>query len=494
MQKDEDIKKTVPRQYRKDAWIIFFLLAFVYAYFYQDSGWNGNSRFGLIFAIVREGRLSIDTFQDREGTETGDKAFFKGHYYSDKAIGPSVVGAILYVPLHWVKQTFNRVSQSAVKIILTFLVIGLPSAIAGSLMYSLCLYLSKSRFRAYLVTLTITLGTLYFPYSLTFFSHQFSSSLLFSAFFMLFLLKERPEIRKNWYFFLIGLLLGWALISEYPTAVIILTLIFYYLFIVWRNYTYHHFRLIALPMLGGSIPVLLQMLYNKLCFGNFLSIGYTNLIDPFYSSAMGQGVMGIHWPNLKVLTYMTLHPNMGLFWESPGLLFSIIGAGFMFLKRRYRYEAILAMWVVGSYLVIMSGYYMWWGGWALGPRHIVPVLPFFCVFLTFVPKRLTWPLVVLSLVSIGQMVIAAASSILVPDTMVLKISTLDFFEFSSIYSFCLKQLVEGNFAPNLGHQFLGLKSWSSLIPLLVVIAGVTFFFFKNPMETSHRRNFRSVSS
>lgn len=254
----------MPRQYRKDAWIIFFLLAFVYAYFYQDSGWNGNSRFGLIFAIVREGRLSIDTFQDREGTETGDKAFFKGHYYSDKAIGPSVVGAILYVPLHWVKQTFNRVSQSAVKIILTFLVIGLPSAIAGSLMYSLCLYLSKSRFRAYLVTLTITLGTLYFPYSLTFFSHQFSSSLLFSAFFMLFLLKERPEIRKNWYFFLIGLLLGWALISEYPTAVIILTLIFYYLFIVWRNYIYHHFRLIALPMLGGSIPVLLQMLYNKL--------------------------------------------------------------------------------------------------------------------------------------------------------------------------------------------------------------------------------------
>lgn len=107
----------------------------------------------------------------------------------------------------------------------------------------------------------------------------------------------------------------------------------------------------------------------------------------------------------------------------------------MFLKRRYRYEAILAMWVVGSYLVIMSGYYMWWGGWALGPRHIVPVLPFFCVFLTFVPKRLTWPLVVLSLVSIGQMVIAAASSILVPDTMVLKISSLDFFEFSSIYSF-----------------------------------------------------------
>ena len=484
----------MPRQYRKDAWIIFFLLAFIYAYFYQDGGWNGNSRFGLIFAIVREGRLSIDNYHDRKGTDTGDKAYFNGHYYSDKAIGPSVVGAILYVPLYWVKQTFNRVSQDAAKIILTFLVIGLPSAIAGSLIYILCLYLSRSRFRAYLVTLTITLGTMYLPYSVIFFSHQFSSSLLFSAFFMLFLLKERPEIWKNWYFYLIGLLLGWALISEYPTAAIILALLFYYFSIIWRNPTYRHFRPIGLTMLGGAIPVLLQLLYNKLCFGNFLSTGYANLPDPYYASSMGQGVMGIHWPNLRVLFYMTLHPTMGLFWESPGLLFSILGAGFMFLKRRYRYEAILAMWIIGSYLIIMSGYFMWWGGYSLGPRHIIPILPFFCVLLTFVPKRLTWPMVALGLVSIGQMMIAAASDVQVPDTMVDEIETLGFFEYSHIYSYCLKQLVEGNFARNLGHQFLGLKTWSSLIPLLVVIAGVTFFFFRNTMETSHRRNYRSVSS
>jgi len=484
----------MPRQYRKDAWIIFFLLAFIYAYFYQDGGWNGNSRFGLIFAIVQEGRLSIDNYHDRKGTDTGDKAYFNGHYYSDKAIGPSVVGAILYVPLYWVQQTFNRVSQSDVKIILTFLVIGLPSAIAGSLIYILCLYLSRSRFRAYLVTLTITLGTMYLPYSVIFFSHQFSSSLLFSAFFMLFLLKERPEIWKNWYFFLIGLLLGWALISEYPTAAIILALLFYYFSIIWRNPTYRHFRPIGLTMLGGAIPVLLQLLYNKLCFGNFLSTGYTNLPDPYFASSMGQGVMGIHRPDLRVLFYMTLHPTMGLFWESPGLLFSILGAGFMFLKRRYRYEAILAMWIIGSYLIIMSGYYMWWGGYSLGPRHIIPVLPFFCVLLTLFPKRLTWPFVVLSLVSIGQMMIAAASDVQVPDTMVDEIDTLGFFEYSHIYNYCLKQLIEGNFARNLGHQFLGLKTWSSLIPLLVVIAGVTFFFFWNPMEISHRRNYRSEIS
>jgi len=146
----------MPRQYRKDALIIFCLLAFVYAYFYQEGGYNGDSRFGLIFAIVQEGRLTIDTFQNREGTATGDKSFFNGHYYSDKAIGPSVVGAIFYVPFYWIQQIFHRISQPNVKMILTFLVIGLPAAIAGSLIYILCLYLSKSRFRSFLVALAIT--------------------------------------------------------------------------------------------------------------------------------------------------------------------------------------------------------------------------------------------------------------------------------------------------------------------------------------------------
>ena len=257
------------RQYRRDGLILFCLLAFVYAYFYQYGSWNANSRFALIFAIVREGRLTIDSFHNRESTETGDKAYYNGHYYSDKAIGPAIVGAAFYAPMYWIKQTFNRISELKAKMILTFLVDGLPSAIAGSLIYILCLYLSKSRFRAYLVTLTITLGTMYLPYSVVFFSHQFSSSLIFSAFFVIFLLKEKLVKWKGWYSFLIGLFLGWALISEFPTVAIIIPLLFYYFAIVWKNHPHDHLRLIVLPALGGFVPVLLQLLNNKLCFGNF---------------------------------------------------------------------------------------------------------------------------------------------------------------------------------------------------------------------------------
>jgi len=147
-------------EYKKDAVLVFVLLAMTYSYFYHNPGVNGNSRVGLIFAIVQEGRLTIDSFHEKEGTETNDKSFYEGHYYSDKAIGTSVVGSIFYLPVYLVTQILGlNLSTWIVKYFLTFSVIGLPSALAGSLIYVVCKIISASELRAFIVTVAITLGT-----------------------------------------------------------------------------------------------------------------------------------------------------------------------------------------------------------------------------------------------------------------------------------------------------------------------------------------------
>jgi hypothetical protein len=69
----------------------------------------------------------------------------------------------------------------------------------------------------------------------------------------------------------------------------------------WLDWRYTDPVILVLPLVGGFIPVLLQLLYNKLCFGNFLSMGYANLIDLQFRSDMAQGGMGIQWPDLRVL-------------------------------------------------------------------------------------------------------------------------------------------------------------------------------------------------
>jgi hypothetical protein len=465
------------RKYGKDALIIFFLLAVFYAYFFQNPGANENSRFALIFAAVQEGRLNIDSFHDVDGTNTIDKAYYEGHYYSDKAIGPSVVGGIFYLPLYWLQQLIHHPSLYTTKRILTFLIIGIPSAAAGGFLFILSMHLSKSRLTAFLVAVAVGLGTICLPYSTALYSHQFTASLLFTAFFLIFLIKESPGRPGNGHMFLIGSLLGWALISEYLAALIIFALIGYYIFVVGRRPDYRSVPAVTLPILGGLFPILLQLTYNRLCFGNFLSIGYANESDKIFYLGMRQGLMGIHWPDLPTMFYLTFHPSLGLFWQSPVLLFSFLGAGFLLYKGSYRAELILAVWVICSYIVALSGYYMWWGGWAVGVRHFIPMLPFFSILLSFVPKRLIWLFAGLSVVSVAQMIIATASTIAVPETMALKINTLGFFEYSNIYSYCWQQLAEGNFAMNLGLFPLGLKSWSSLLPLLAGVTGITVFFF-----------------
>src|SRR5579859_3657202 len=56
---------------------------FSFIYFYEGGGWNQNSRFDLLRAIIERHTLQIDAYHEN----TEDKAHFKGHYYSDKAPG-----------------------------------------------------------------------------------------------------------------------------------------------------------------------------------------------------------------------------------------------------------------------------------------------------------------------------------------------------------------------------------------------------------------------
>ncbi len=86
--------------FRKLEQFIIFLIALTfYGYFIRPADWNIASRLDLVKAIVEEKRLTIDSYHDSV-FYTGDKAFVNGHYYSDKAIGASLLGALVYLPIH----------------------------------------------------------------------------------------------------------------------------------------------------------------------------------------------------------------------------------------------------------------------------------------------------------------------------------------------------------------------------------------------------------
>jgi hypothetical protein len=129
---------------------------------------------------------------------------------------------------------------------------------------------------------------------------------------------------------------------------------------------------------------------------------------------------------------------------------------------------------------------MWWGGWSFGVRQVIPMLPFLSLPLIFAPRK-WFPFVIgLTVISVVQMGIAAAGRVMVPDAAMLQISQLKFFQYSTIYSYCLQLLIDGKFAWNLGHSQLGLDQWASLVPIGLVILGTTAIFARMKPEQEEK--------
>ncbi len=467
-------------KFSKAAALVFLTLALTYAYFYQEPSANGNSRLALTMAIVKEGRLDIDdTATDTGGYKTVDLATHAGHFYTDKAIGSSALAAVAYAPIYWGARLVGVTIPIPVeKHLLTFLVTGLPSAFAGMLIFMLCEYLSGSRRRAFIVTLAVALGTMSFPFSIIFFGNQLAGCLLFGGFFLIFQLRTLPEgaAPGKFHLFGLGLALGLALLTDMTTALVVLPLVGYYGFVQRERRQARQTGAWLLPFAGGLIPILILAAYNLLAYGAPLASGYQYLVNPWFKEAMANGIMGIGFPRPIVLFYETLHPAQGLFWQSPVVILALAGGFCMLRQKRYWPELLIATLACGGYLLMNSGYFMWWGGWSFGVRAIVPMLPFVCLPLIFLPRRATPAVALLGAVSAAQMGIVAASTITVDQFYLERLRQLSFFQYSTIYSDCLKELIQGRFAWNIGQNWLGLPGWISLLPIAAVILGAAIFF------------------
>ena len=470
--------------FNRDTVIVFFLLLITFGYFYNDSGFNGNSRLGLTFGMVERNMFNLYTGDIEVKSSplyTEDVAVYNDNYYTDKAIGSSVLAAIFYWPIYKVAELVHMVIPvETKKHLLTFLSIGLLSSISGVLIFWLSNYLSKNRTIAYLVTMSLSLGTLLLPYSVSFFGHAQAAFFLFTSFFLTFLISIPENAAysiKRRYTFLIGLFMGTAFLIEYPTAILIPVLILYYFYNIWKKGEAKRIANYLFPLIGGLIPIFVMVFYNQRVYGTAFTSGYQYLADTYFKEKMSTGFMGIGFPKFSVIFYETFHPAQGIFWLSPVLLMIFIGAFFLLRKKKYRVELLISGYAFLSFLLMNSGYYMWWGGNSLGPRAVIPMLPFLCIPLSFISAKWTPALIVLSVISIGQMILASSCQFLIPANYIPTIGQDPFFHYSNIYSNVMLQLLDGRFGWNMGKAFFGLKTWFSLVPLIFsqLLLSVVFF-------------------
>ena len=151
----------------------------------------------------------------------------------------------------------------------------------------------------------------------------------------------------------------------------------------WRIYT--------AAAAGFAVALAPLLYYNAQVYGQFFTTGYQHHATAKFAAAHAQGLAGIGMPDPVVIGAMTIHPLMGIFWQSPVLLLAFVGL-FAHDSKDYRAELCLALAAILAYVTLISGYYEWSGGLAYTPRHLIPVLPLFAIPLAFLPRRWIVPL------------------------------------------------------------------------------------------------------
>ena len=450
-------------------------------YFYEGGGWNQNSRFDLLRAIVERHTLQIDAYHEN----TQDKAHFHGHYYSDKA--PGLV--FLAVPFAVVARPAMRAAgidpESAPGLVaLSYVVsacaVALPTALAGVCLFFLGLRFGCGVRGPAFGALVMCLGTPMWAYASLFWAHALVGACLVFAFAAALKLRESTSSRGDLLWALaVGLAAGWATVTEYPAAPASAMLALLALSQAWPRGMAARWRVVAGVGVGAGICVAVLLAYLHAAFGAFRP-SYSYYDPNSFSFMQQQGYMGLTYPHPDRLLKILFGCSRGLFFAAPVALAAPFGLWWLWKERAWRGPALVAAGIAAYYFLFNASFYWWKAGLSFGPRYAGAAIPLLCLGLAVAWQRATplWRRVLVGLaacsVFLALMVISTTSQLSMQDSCPLLHSAWPAFWSGqmAVNRDSMLTVTEagsrGEYgAFNLG-QWMGLHGLASLIPLLAI--------------------------
>lgn len=289
-----------------------------------------------------------------------------GEVYSKKGPAP----AFLAVAWYWTLRAVARMNVGIGLLQGTLLWNGFVTALTAVLLWRTANRLGYGDRTGATLGLLFGLCTIAWPYANQFFGEPLSAMSLMLCFYGLL---SWQRTRNVLWSAVAGVGAGLAVTTVTAHAVAVAVLIGYAVAAWWwgerrggaPGFWAGSALAFALPLVlaGGLV-----LWYNEMRFGDPFNTGYHFGSGEGFSAPLWQGLWGL-----------VVSPYRGLFWFTPLFLAGV--ASLPAFARRHRLEAIATGVMSLALLLLYSMWWMWWGGFAWGPRFLVPLAPFWVLWL-----------------------------------------------------------------------------------------------------------------
>ncbi|MGC8878671.1 MAG: glycosyltransferase family 39 protein [Anaerolineae bacterium] len=336
--------------------------------------------------IARRGGLHIDQIRWM-GLQQGTFGL-DDHLYSRKGIGMS----LSLVPLVWLGRNIPGWGSATSALLFNSVV----TAISAVFLFFIARELEYGEREALTAGLVFGLATLAWPYAKTCFSEPLASLCLLIAFWAVLHFSRSGSSAMA---IIAGIALALAVATRYANVVMVPLFGAFLIYRAWQQIGLNRWgtptlwRTIGAFVLPLATGAVLLAIYNTSRYGNPLDTGY--LAEERFDGDWLQGIVGL-----------LVSPGRGLFLYAPILLLALPAAPAFY--RRFRSTAVFAYAIVLGHVLLYSKWFMWHGGYAWGPRFMVPAVPFLVLgilpAIEWAQRSVRWQGVLIALVILSGLV------------------------------------------------------------------------------------------
>lgn len=375
-------------------------------------------RYAIVVALAEDGTFALR--KELGEMVYPDVGYFRGRFYSYFAPGISVFALPFYrLGLAWnIPQVAAYASVALTAILNLLLLYAISRAV-----------LRLPRWAGLAAAIIFGFGTSSWSYALTLYQHHMTTFLILSSLLATWLIRRGSRyavLLAAWVWFAFG----YGVFIDYPNVLLMAPVMIYFAGSAIERVRQAEKRLtvrVRPSVLLTSVILITWIVihgwYNQVNFGNWKRVsgslvGYKailemqrekGIIDPEEALVAVEREKGVKNPvkffaeDRTPFGFYTLlwAPDRGLLLYAPVLVFALLGIAWSVKHRQPETVTMLA-----SVAVIIFLYSSWgdpWGGWAFGPRYMIPAMAMLSLFavLWLVHGKLAWLFRLITVVLFG---------------------------------------------------------------------------------------------